>query len=169
MPHTQWSESAPHPTLLVVIRSQKEIADATTEVLLNTIVALTGTRPTPDASRAVIERRAAHAIMLAEEERNHRGVPKGAPPPDISFPGLVKQLCACTAAPHTAGAPALRATGTGTSRVQAHSARAAVLAWITAQPHATATQAQVDAQFGVPCRGHTQKLLSTLHLERVTL
>lgn len=163
---------------VVVITEQSEIANAPTEVLIATIFALTGTEPTPDASRAIVERRAAHEIMVAEDARNHRGVPKWGPPPDISFSGLVDNLCKANATHDAMTGRTLapqptvvgyRATGKGTSKVQAGSVRGAVLRWITAQPDSTATLAQAEAHFKHPCNGHIQKLLAASHLERVAL
>lgn len=163
---------------VVVITSQQEIADAPTEVLIATIFALTGTNPTPDASRAIIERRVAHEIMVAEDARNHRGVPKWGPPPDISFTGLIENLCKVNATHDAmtgrsvAPRPAVvgyRVTGKGTSKVQVGSVRGAVLRWFTEQPNGTATQAAADAHFQHPCNGHIQKLLAASHLERVAI
>lgn len=151
-----------------VITDQMTLHDASDASLIATIAAFGTTRDlSPAAPRAVLERRAAHAIMMGEEARNHRGHPKGAPLPDLSFVGLVRNLCEVTSKRCTP-ANTLRSTGAGTSNMQPGSERNAVLTWIAAQPGSTATLDSVDRHFNKPCRGHIQKLLATLHLERIT-
>lgn len=99
-----------------------------------------------------------------------------APAPVSTFGAMAAQLAQAAArapaaprarAPAAPARPALtavKATGAGTSKVQAASVRAAVLAFIQAQPGGRATVAAIDAHFKTNTRGHLQKLMKKNHI-----
>jgi hypothetical protein len=62
---------------VTIIRTQAEIADAPTTVLIATYNALTGKNVTKFSSRAAGEAQVANAILKGQDNAAHAGVPKG--------------------------------------------------------------------------------------------
>jgi hypothetical protein len=69
---------------MTIIRTQNEIADASTAVLVATYNALTGKSIKKFSSRGAGESQVANAIMAAQDRAGHLGVPKGAAPVAIT-------------------------------------------------------------------------------------
>jgi len=68
-----------------IIRSQAQIADAPTSVLVRTYNELTGSDIKKFRDRSVAENRVAMAILSARDKVGHLGVPKGAEPAVLTF------------------------------------------------------------------------------------
>lgn len=195
-----------------IIRSQSQIADATTAQLVATYNALTGKSIKKFEMRSIAEARVRMAIMSAEDAAGHAGVPKDTKPvaatkdelhakghapsvekiesaPQAPTTPLRAKLQAAidaqpkiTARPKKADAPKeqhvarqiimrVRATFAGTSKCNAGSIRAAVLAKIqertVTQGGPTISVAELDKHFGHSTRGYLQKLLEKSHIEVV--
>jgi hypothetical protein len=174
-----------------IIREVSAIQGASLETLNATYRALRGEPDHPgfdalDAARPAVTM----AILSAQNAAAARGIPVGTRPaaatpeelrPNPYAPGSISHRlheavhAQQPIAPRPAGAPAparvtlhcVRATGTGTSRLQAASIRAAVLARIAAAPDATATVEALEEHFRHPVRGHLQKLLEKGHIVAV--
>lgn len=89
-----------------VITSQKEIAEAPTNVLLNTYNWLTGKAITRFSSRGAAEAQVANAILAALDRAGQKGVPKGQKPrvEDGALGGASKTTPAKDLAPSRAAA-----------------------------------------------------------------
>lgn len=197
-----------------IIRSQSQIADATTAQLVATYNALTGKSIKKFEMRSIAEARVRMAIMSAEDAAGHAGVPKDTKPvaatkdelhakdelraPSVekiepapqapTTPLRAKLQAAIDAQPKITPRPKksdtpkeqhvarqvimrVRATFAGTSKCNAGSIRAAVLAKIqertVTQGGPTISVAELDKHFGHSTRGYLQKLLEKSHIEVV--
>lgn len=157
-----WCLSSPHPHIMNPLSSQDQIPDATEAQLRCTVSVYTGELAPESCSMGALRRLAEHAIMLAQEDRNHRGVPKDTLPPLLAYARMVEDLAAERAPDTPKGG--WRTTGFGRTRLQPASLRCAVYNWIGAHPGITSEE--LERHFGRPCAGFLQKLLEQHHLER---
>jgi len=88
---------------MTIIRTQSQIADASTADLIETYNALTGKSISRFSSRGAGESQVANAIMAAQDHAGHLGVPKGAAPVAIT----VAEATAKAAEANEALAPAV--------------------------------------------------------------
>lgn len=184
-----------------IIRTQEAIATATTAQLVETYNALAGKEIKKFETRAIAEARVRMAILSAQDAAGHAGVPKGSKPqaattqelaakaayPDGSMRAKlhaeIEKQAPITPRPKKADMPEnqqhtprvvithVRATLAGTSKCNAGSIRAAVLAHVqacTAQPNTSVSVADLDAHFGHSTRGYLQKLLEKNHIVAVS-
>lgn len=84
---------------MTIIRTQAQIADASTADLIETYNALTGKSIKKFSSRGAGESQVANAIMAAQDRAGHLGVPKGAAPVAITADEATAKEKAAGAAP----------------------------------------------------------------------
>jgi hypothetical protein len=174
-----------------ILRDKSAVQGASMEDLNHTFRALRGEPDHPgftnvDAARTQVQM----AIMAAEDAAGHVGVPPNTRPRAKTVaelghnpyvPGSMSHaLHAAVHAQHPIVPRArwavqprvkfsrVRATFAGTSRPQAGSVRAAVLAYVQAAPDNCCTVEALEKHFAQPVRGYLQKLIEKNHLTPVT-
>lgn len=166
-----------------LLREQRLVPGASDAALLATYNALRGARLEAFHSRAAAEVAVRMAILAAQNAAGHLGIQPNAQPVAMTADELRDnpyQEGTMSHALHAAAAVApkplktpkprvakkvasVRATGTGTTRPQAKSLRALVLADVAAAPDKTMTVAEICAKHG-DVRGQIQKLIAGGHL-----
>ena len=171
-----------------LIRSQKDIPDASTEDLVFTYNELTGKTIKKFSSRGAGEAQVANAILAAEDAAGHRGVAKGEKPKAMTLREQLAAKAGPAAEPNSpkpkaAGkkpadaAPgrkpafaAVTPTDSGSTKVRAESQRGQVLALLR-ERHKRLNRpiriAELDEKFGSPTRGHIFKLIEGGHVAGV--